>query len=68
MKRELKGVTKIFSFTFKSHVMKKGYKNATLTVALLLMLIPALIMTGIEYFDQPSEGAKESGKDTEYVV
>lgn len=56
MKNELRGFSKIFSFTLKNQMGKKGYKVTTIVVALLFLLLPALIMTGIEYFDQPEKG------------
>ena len=67
MKSELRGFTKIFSFTFRHQVGKRGYKNATILIALLCLLIPALIMTGIEYFDQKQESFPETEEKTEYV-
>lgn len=49
MKGQFRGLSKIFSFTFVQHVKSKGYKNTTIIIGLLCLLIPALIMTGIEY-------------------
>ena len=49
MKGQFRGLSKIFSFTFMQHVKSKGYKNTTIIIGLLCLLIPALIMTGIEY-------------------
>lgn len=49
MKGQFRGLSKIFSFTFIQHVKSKGYKNTTIIIGLLCLLIPALIMTGIEY-------------------
>ena len=46
----MKGLGKIFSFTFVQHVRQKGYRNVTLLVALLCVLLPAAIMPAMEYF------------------
>lgn len=48
MKNGLKGFPKVFSFTFSRQVGKKGYKYATITVALLCLLVPAMIMSLVE--------------------
>ena len=48
MKNQLRGFSKVFSFTFKEHVKSKGYKNSTILIALLCLLLPAAIMTGLE--------------------
>lgn len=59
MKQELKGFSKIFAFTFTHHVGRSSYKTTLLTVALLCLLVPALVMTGIEYFDSRDGGTPE---------
>ena len=48
MKNQLRGFSKVFSFTFKEHVKSKGYKNSTILIALLCLLLPAAVMTGLE--------------------
>lgn len=48
MKKQFKGFSKIFSFTFEQHVRNKGYKNTTIVIALLCLILPALIMTWAE--------------------
>ena len=45
----MKETGKIFSFTFVQHVKQKGYRNATVIIALLCLLLPAVIMPAIEY-------------------
>ena len=44
MNNPLKGFSKIFSFTFRQHVKSRGYKNSTIVIALLCLLLPALVM------------------------
>lgn len=44
MKREFRGVSKIFSFTLRQHVQGKGYKVSTVVLGLLCLVLPALIM------------------------
>jgi len=53
----LNGFSKIFSFTFIQHIRSKGYRTATVTVALLLLLLPILIMAAVELFaeDDPAD-------------
>ena len=48
MNNPLKGFSKIFSFTFRQHVKSRGYKNSTIVIALLCLLLPALVMTGVQ--------------------
>ena len=59
MKKQFTGFSKVFSFTFIQHVKSKGYKNTTIVIALLCLLLPALIMIGVEKLGgsepQPSE-------------
>lgn len=62
MKNELKGFEKIFAFTFRHQAGKKSFRTVTVSVAILCILIPSLIMTGIEFFggnDSFSESAQE---------
>ena len=46
----MKGLGKIFTFTFVQHIKQKGYRNVTLLIALLCLLLPAAIMPAMEYF------------------
>ena len=48
----MKGFGKIFSFTFVEHVKQKGYRNVTIIMALLCLLLPAVIMPAVEYFKE----------------
>ncbi|MGI6578205.1 MAG: ABC transporter permease [Eubacteriales bacterium] len=48
MNTGLKGFPRIFSFTFSQQVRKKGYRNATIIVALLCLLIPIIVMSLVE--------------------
>lgn len=61
MKKQFTGFSKIFSFTFTQHVKSKGYKNTTLTIAILCLLLPALVMFGIEYLGDKDKGVTEQG-------
>ena len=62
----MKETGKIFSFTFVQHVKQKGYRNATVIIALLCLLLPAVIMPAIEYFDE--DETYESKLNKIYVV
>lgn len=62
----MKGLGKIFTFTFVQHIKQKGYKNATIIVAILCLLLPAAIMPAIEYFTEDEE--YESKIDKVYVI
>ena len=48
MKR--KGFGKIFAFTFRQHTSKKSYRASVIAGVLICVLIPLLVMTGIELF------------------
>lgn len=50
MKKQFAGFTKIFSFTFGQHMKNKGYKRATIVIALLCLITPALLMFAAESF------------------
>ena len=52
MKKELKGFTHIFAFTFRQQVCRKGYLITTILVALLCLLIPAGVMMGSAWSDR----------------
>ncbi|MGN0715848.1 MAG: hypothetical protein ACI4LN_08485, partial [Anaerovoracaceae bacterium] len=56
MKKELKGFTKIFAFTFRQQVCRKGYMITTILVALLCLLIPAGVMMGSAWSDRGETG------------
>ena len=62
MKKHFTGFSRIFSFTFSQHIRSKGYKNATIVIALLCLLLPAAIMGLVEYLD---EGEAQSGGETQ---
>lgn len=66
MKREFKGFDQIFAFTFRHQMEKKSFRSVTVSVAVLCVLIPALVMTGIEYFGgNEAESVPESGVQAE---
>lgn len=48
MKNELKGFSKIFSFTFSQYVRSNGYKYITIIITLLCLILPAVIMPLVE--------------------
>ncbi|MCI8667410.1 MAG: ABC transporter permease [Dorea sp.] len=62
----MKGLGNIFSFTFIQHIKQKGYRNVTVIVALLCLLLPAVIMPAIEYFKE--DETYVSKIDKVYVV
>lgn len=62
----MKGFGTIFWFTFVQHVKQKGYRNVTIIVAVLCLLLPAVIMPAIEYFKE--DEAYESKVNKVYVV
>ncbi len=59
MKNELKGFSKIFSFTFGQRIRSKGYKDITIIIALICLLLPAVIMPLVEL-----DGSNEKAYDT----
>ena len=65
MKEYFRGFLKIFSFTFKQHVRNPKYRNSTIIVALLCLIIPAAIMIGIEAFNDEPQSTPEAGFETE---
>lgn len=62
----MKGIGTIFSFTFIQHVKQKGYRNVTVVVAVLCLLLPAVILPAIEYFKE--DETYVSKIDKVYVV
>lgn len=50
MKKELKGMGKVFSFTFSHQIHAKGYRVATWLLVILLLFVPAGIMAAVEWF------------------
>ncbi len=62
----MKGIGTIFSFTFIQHVKQKGYRNVTIIVAVLCLLLPAVIMPAIEYFKE--DEAYESKINKVFVI
>lgn len=66
MNKELRGFSKIFSFTFKQHVKSKGYKGSTIMIGLLCLLLPALIMIAVEHFSDDSS-VQPAGSQQEQI-
>ncbi|MGN0658366.1 MAG: hypothetical protein ACI4LA_02045, partial [Emergencia sp.] len=66
MKEQMRGFTKIFAFTFRSQVTRKGYKMSAILVALLCFLIPLLAIGGTAYFGQENEVMPETGETASY--
>ena len=48
----MKRLGNIFSFTFIQHVKQKGYRNGTIIIAFLCVLLPAVILPAMEYFKE----------------
>lgn len=63
MKRELRGVSKIFAFTFRQQARRKGFLITLILVALLCLLIPSGAMTAAAYFGQDDGAASGSGEE-----
>lgn len=70
MKNQFKGFSNIFSFTFKQHVKSKGYKNSTILIALLCLLLPAAVMIGIESLgsDSAKDGTQHEQNENQTAV
>jgi len=66
MRKELKGFTKIFSFTFRQQVCRKGYLTSTILIGLLCLLIPIGALTAAAHFDG-SGGSEEKAGAAEYA-
>lgn len=62
----MKRLGNIFSFTFIQHAKQKGYRNVTVVVAVLCLLLPAVILPAIEYFKE--DETYVSKIDKVYVV
>ncbi len=62
----MRGLGKIFSFTFVQHVKRKGYLNVTIIIAFLCLLLPAAIMPAVEYFKE--DDTYESKLAKVYVI
>lgn len=62
MKKELKGLGKVFAFTFQRQVKSKGYLAGTIIFALLCFLLPAGIMAAVEYFGGSSDPTAETAE------
>jgi ABC-type Na+ efflux pump permease subunit len=68
MKNELKGFSKIFSFTFKQHVRSSGYKYATIIITLLCLILPAIIMPMEDKNDKDEKAYDTCAAQKVYVV
>ena len=70
MKGEFKGIGKVFKFTFLNQLRSKGYRVATILLAVLLFVIPAGVMIALELSgDNTSvEEALPNTVDTVYIV
>lgn len=63
MKKELRGFSKIFAFTFRQQTRRRGFLTALILVALLCLLIPSGAMTAAAYFGQDDGDASVSGEE-----
>lgn len=70
MKNKMSGFGKIFSFTFSQQLRSKGYRTATISVALLCLLVPFVIiaLTGTGEWDDSGETVSGTVIETVYVV
>lgn len=68
MKNELKGMGKIFSFTFRRQTGTSGYKTAIILGLLLCLLVPAIIMGAMEHFGGSDGGDFTPDISHVYVV
>lgn len=67
----LKGMTKIFRFTFQQQVAAKGYRTAVIIGMLICLLLPAIVMSVMELFgddDTASEQMQTTAAETIYTV
>ena len=67
MKKEFKGLWKIFSFTFRRHTTTKGYLAAVVGGGLACLLLPVLIMAAVEYFGGSQEYRSTAVAKVNYV-
>lgn len=65
----MKGFRKVFAFTFMQHVRTNGYKRLTITLAILLFLLPVIIMGAVEIFreEDPADALDVQALKTEMV-
>lgn len=61
MSREFQHFPKIFSFTLTQHIKSKGYRNLTIIIGLLLLILPALIMVLSTFADESTEPVYKVG-------
>lgn len=67
MKDEFKGFSKIFSFTFRQHALSKGFKNATIIIGILCLIVPIIVMGITESNSTKKEADISSGASGEYA-
>ena len=63
MKKELRGFSKIFAFTFRQQTRRRGFLITLILVALLCLLIPSGAMTAAAYFGQDDAAASHDGNE-----
>lgn len=67
--KQLNGIKKVFCFTFAQRVKTKGYRLATILLAVLCLAAPAVIMTLVELLGGAQEEAISAGAvKTVYVA
>ncbi len=59
MKHEMKGFDRVFFFTFRQHWKGKSFLRATVIVAILCFLLPALILPLVELLEDNSASVPE---------
>lgn len=67
MKDEFKGFSKIFSFTFRQHALSKGFKNATIIIGILCLIVPIIVMGITESNSTKKKADISSGASGEYA-
>ena len=63
----LKSLPKVFSFTFSQHITKKSYRNLTVILAVIFLILPALIMSAIEILGDDGDGEVKISCDADTV-
>ncbi len=68
MKLAFSGFDKIFQFTFSQHVKSRSYKSATIVLALLCFLIPAVITAAMAAMDSADTAVSEPKTQVQRVL
>ena len=66
MKNELKGFSKIFRFTFRQHALGKSFKNTTIIIGILCLIVPIIVMGITENNSSKKKANMVTGENGEY--